>query len=237
MTTTTLTIHTDNLRGEAAPLYHKYPREFNPQPAYIEMDEDGEVRADYSGEIGNAVPMYVWHRRTLRWRIDAAANGDSLADFLESDEARALLERIHAGHEVDWDGNNHSGSLDDDAQAASDELDSILEEDWQRPYDTTEVWDAANWLGDLQIDQLIEQGIDGYAAAAESNLDHNQSVDGDLAEATASQAADAVQRHIDREIIDAPQIRQVAEMLAEYSPTEYADLLAAYKTEFDDSDE
>lgn len=53
-------IITSNL-NEKCPVYHKYPRQFNPQPAYIELDCRGEgvLSADFSGEIGNGVPFYV----------------------------------------------------------------------------------------------------------------------------------------------------------------------------------
>lgn len=233
-----INITTKNLRGESAPLYSKYPREFKPQPAYIEMTEDGDVSADYSGEIGDAIPMYVWNKRTLRWNILPSANGDSLADWLESAEISALLERIHDGHTVDWNGSNYTGHLDDDAQAASDELDRILNGSWALPYDTTEVWDAKEWLAEgFDIDQVIEEGIAGYAATAEDYLDNNQAIDGNLEDATVSLAAVAVQRHIDDEIVDSQKIRSIAEMLADYSPAEYADLLAAYRAEFDASHE
>jgi hypothetical protein len=116
----------DNLSG-IAPLFHRYPGQTSPQPAYIEMTEDGEVSADYSGEIGNAVPMYVWHGRTLRWSVPSDVRGEALAEFLADPETLALLERVHAGHVVDWDGNNHVGSLSDDARDASEGLDRLIE--------------------------------------------------------------------------------------------------------------
>lgn len=141
-----LTINTENLRGEIAPLYSRYQGQINAQPAYVELDEDGNVSADYSGEIGNAVPMTVWHRRTLRWSVSNQVRGDELADLLESDEVVALLERVYLGHTVEWDGNNHTGSLDDDARAASDELDTIFGEAPNSGNDGSGVWDAGEWL-------------------------------------------------------------------------------------------
>lgn len=74
----TITIHTDTLRGHAAPLYHQYPQQSQPQPAYIEITEDGDVSAGYSGEIGGAVPMAVWHHRTLRVPVHAAMRWESV---------------------------------------------------------------------------------------------------------------------------------------------------------------
>ena len=141
----TIKINTTNLRGELAPLYQRYPGQTNPQPAYIQIDEDGNVSAGYSGETGNAVPSTVWHRRTLQWPVQPSVRGDVLADFLDSPEIVALLERVHAGHQVEWDGNNHVGRLNDDAQAAAFEIESAI----YSADDCVSVWDTAEWLFNL----------------------------------------------------------------------------------------
>ena len=102
-----------------APVYEKYDSEFQPQPAYIRMDEDGEIDAWVNGNI-NGTPMSVWHGRTLTWRVPSNVRGDALLAFVK--EHQPLFERVYLGHEVDWDGNNHVGKLDEDAQAASEEI-------------------------------------------------------------------------------------------------------------------
>lgn len=142
MTNQHITINTENLRGEIAPLYCRCQGQTNAQPAYVELGEDGYVSADYSGEIGNGVPFTVWHRRTLRWAVPSQSSGNALADLIESADIVALLERVSAGHTVEWDGSNFVGSLDDDARAASDELESIF----GRPEDEGCVWDASEWM-------------------------------------------------------------------------------------------
>lgn len=137
----TITFDLASLRTSVAPLSHTYPQQFNPQPAYVELTENGEVSADWSGEIGNSVPMSVWHDRTLRMTVAHNVNGPALADYLESPEALALLETIHAGHEVDWDGNNYVGTLTEEARAALERLEDVL-----RGFETVEIWTANDYL-------------------------------------------------------------------------------------------
>ena len=123
----------EELRGDAAPLYKKYLGQHQPQDAYVEMDEYGFVSASYNPEVGNAVRMDVYQRRTLRFGITPYLSGDELADIVTSEEVTNLLAIIYAGHDVRWDGSNHRGYLDGEAESALDELeeyfDRIVEEE------------------------------------------------------------------------------------------------------------
>lgn len=154
----TITLSLDNLRGEIAPLYHRYPNQTNAQDAYVEMTEDGEVSADYSGEIGNGMPMSVWHGCTLRWSVPSDVRGNELADLLGTDEAIALLERIYAGHSVEWDGSNHTGGLDDDAQAASEALQDLLNDNLNTGNDGAGVWGVRDWIDAAGLRAWWEDG-------------------------------------------------------------------------------
>lgn len=136
-------IFVDNLAG-IAPLHHRYPGQAGPQPAYIELTEDGKVLADFNAELGNAMPAAVWHRRTLRWPLPPDVRGEALTAFLADPAALALLQRVHAGHSVEWDGSNHVGRLDEDARAASDKFAELIERDLAG--DEAAVWDANEWL-------------------------------------------------------------------------------------------
>ena len=136
--------HLATLRAELAPLFHRYPQQTEPQPAYVQLDEVGDVTAGHSGEIGGGAPAHVWHGRTLRWSVPASVRGDVLADLLAGD-ALPLLQRVHAGHSVQWDGNNHCGALDDDARTASDELAALLS-GLEDEGDIAPVWGVADWL-------------------------------------------------------------------------------------------
>jgi len=76
-----ITYKLDNL-SERDALFRQFPRQYDVQPAYVQMDEDGIVSAYYSGEIGYSVPSYVWHNRTLRWRVHPSTDGHALRDLL-----------------------------------------------------------------------------------------------------------------------------------------------------------
>ena len=117
----------EELRGDAAPLYCKYPRQHHAQDAYVEMDEYGFISASYNPEIGNAVPMDVYQRRTLRFGITPYLSGHQLADILSQEKVKNLFATIYAGHDVRWDGSNHRGYLDGEAESALDELADYLD--------------------------------------------------------------------------------------------------------------
>lgn len=178
-----ITLKIDDLRGEIAPLYCRYPGQTNPQPAYVEMDEAGYVFANYSGEIGNGEPAYVRYGRALRWGVPSDIDGDVLADLLERDDVIALLERIHAGHSAEWDGNNHVGHLDNDAQEANDELASILYEELVHRDDYSGgVWNAGEWIEASGLlgnwgDEPLAEAISRIETQAQSE---RVQLDGDL---------------------------------------------------------
>ena len=117
----------EELRGDAAPLYCKYPRQHHAQDAYVEMDEYGFISASYNPEVGNAVRIDVYQRRTLRFGITPYLSGDELADIVTSEEVTNLLAIIYAGHDVRWDGRNNVGYLDGEAESAFDELADYLD--------------------------------------------------------------------------------------------------------------
>lgn len=127
-----------------APLFYQYDGQLQPQPAYLELDEDGNVRFDYSGEIGGGVPMKVWLNRTLRFSVTPYLSRAAALELLDNPEIIALLERIHAGHSVEWDGNNHVGQLTEDAQEAEMELQESLQTLDSDP--ESQVWDAHDWV-------------------------------------------------------------------------------------------
>lgn len=120
-----LTFDIANLLESPAPLHCQYEGQYNLQPAYVGLSEDGKVTADYSGEIGNSKPMSVWLGRDLEMSVDPRVSGRDLHEYLLA-EGRPLLARIHAGHEVGWDGNNMRGQLSEDAQDAQKELEEGL---------------------------------------------------------------------------------------------------------------
>lgn len=206
------------LAGERKPLYFQYQGQTNEQPAYLELDEDGKVDASYSGEIGNGSPMHVWHGRTLRWKIPNNLSGDAIIALVN--EHRSLLARVYAGHSVEWDGNNHVGRLDEDAQEAQQELDALLCE----TQGDLEIWTAGDWL--FLSNNLREiwhtQTLVEAVAELEASVDPNVELIGDIKTALLDQAEGMLdydperltQIHIDALLADG---RITAEQAAEWA--------------------
>jgi hypothetical protein len=149
MTTTSSTIKLSiyNLLspGSPAPLYQHYPGQTRPQPAYVSLTEEGQVSAFSSGEIGHAVPIEVWNGRTTRWSVPPTVRASTLAELLQG-EALPLLQRVHAGHEVAFDGSNHRGRLSPDADHASNQLETLFAALADDPSDLQPVWKVGDWL-------------------------------------------------------------------------------------------
>lgn len=226
-------IDSSNLKAEKAPLFYQYDGQINPQPAYVEMDEEGNVSADYSGEIGNGTPTLVWHGRTLRWNVHPLALGSDLADLLESDEVKGLLKRVYAGHDVDWDGSNLVGRLDENAQEASEKLEEILAPNSGR-YTLLEVWSASDWiLEGYSLAELVEKGgIPEYAESFEAHIPDEQYVHGDMEDAVADRAGELIARHIAIETLPDDTVWKALEILVDYNPDQYGHLRDEYLAEF-----
>jgi hypothetical protein len=152
------TLKIESLRGEIAPLYCRYPGQTNAQGACIQMSESGVITAGFNGDIGGAVSFDEFHRRTLSWSVAAQVRGNALADLLESDEMRALFERVYAGHTIDWDGNNNVGKLDDDAQEAGHEIEAKLTAISEDEQSMGAVWPVDGWLENTHFDDLWPAG-------------------------------------------------------------------------------
>lgn len=200
-TESVLSLSLDNLRASRAPLFHQYPRQTNPQSAFVELSETGEVSADWNGEIGNGVPAAVWHGCDLRFPVASSVAGPALADYLEGEEGRSLLSRIHQGHSVEWDGSNHVGRLDEDASAAREELEAAL-----REVDQADVQPIPIWIGSLpwfdtwpEADNL-RQAVEGLERVA---LQDGTTLNGDLEAYLLDQA---MERHLREERLSPHQL-------------------------------
>lgn len=107
-------------------LSHRYHGQNAPQPVYVYLDcRHGVLSADYDPEIGGAVGADVYHGHTLRWRIPAMPR--TAANTLLSRLA-PLAEKVLAGYESVWDGNNHVGRFTPAAHEASAEIGLICDE-------------------------------------------------------------------------------------------------------------
>jgi hypothetical protein len=193
-----LTLDLENLSsGTPAPLYERYATQNSPQSAFVELDEDGTVTADWSGEIGNAVPSFVWHGRTLRFSVSPNVVGKRLLKYLEGD-GRPLLARIHAGHEVEWDGSNQRGRLSEDAEEASAQLEADLAE-----IDEVPVWPVDEWLFGAQslADAWSREPLEELARSLEEQARRDGlQLDGEVKEALLCRAKELVEEECDDEL-------------------------------------
>ena len=74
--------------------------------------------------------MEVWNGKAQQWRTVLSQGCRALPDVnaIEqlAEKLAPLLDRVRAGHSVEWNGSNNVGRLTDDAQEASEEIDAIL---------------------------------------------------------------------------------------------------------------
>lgn len=112
-------------RAEKYPLHRHYPGQTNAQDAFLQLEPDGKVTAGYNPEIGNAVLEGVVMGRILRWEIPNRCTVLEIETLFG--EVKHLLQRIHDGRSIEWDGRNRMGVLNDDAKQADDLLDDFLE--------------------------------------------------------------------------------------------------------------
>jgi hypothetical protein len=105
---------------------------------------DGEayIRQEYDD---NATPEDVWNGRRLREKLHTRPDESAARAYLTGADGQALLERVVAGHEIEFDGSNMAGSLNEDAQAALGELVSDLE---NLPACEWSMWQVDDYLND-----------------------------------------------------------------------------------------
>lgn len=129
-------------------LHQHYPGELSMQPCHIELDlESGELTADYNPEIGNAVPMRVFHGIVRWWSIPCLVSTEANG-LLE--QITPLAERVLAGAAVEWNGSNNVAVLNEDAAQAEQEIIGFLDENTDL-LDLVVEMDAGEWFseGDL----------------------------------------------------------------------------------------
>lgn len=134
-----LTINRDYREAGKLPLFHQYEGQTQPQPAYLEVEADGEVRVDWNGEIGNAVPFSVWHKRTLRYDISNQLTVAGIDALIE--DIAPLIEEMLDHFEIVWDGNNNVGRLDERGADLDAKINDICRTD-TRYYYGYEIGDA-----------------------------------------------------------------------------------------------
>jgi hypothetical protein len=133
---------------------------------HFDCEADASPVFDNEHESVNTTPFNVWHGRAVRWalpgELKASAQRELLADLKDA------FDRLRAGTEIVWDGNNHVGQRDDDADDARDEVEAYIAGLHESAL--VRVWDAADWFGPCRDNELGVAGDmtdDEVAALAE----------------------------------------------------------------------
>ena len=165
---------------EPTHLHQQYPGQNNVQGTFVELDlETGRMEASYNPEIGNAVPVAVWHDRVLRFDLSGPLRGAVATELLHdlAPDAQIVLDRA----EIDWDGNNHVGKLDEVGAAASARMEKIIAQyggDGDEIYsvDADECFDAdekAEFVERFRsYAQTLIQGSDGHLTDRELQMEN-----------------------------------------------------------------
>ncbi len=140
------------------------PRGTSTDALRLVLDQEGAVSVVkttlYGGE---GLPMDVWERRTLFWTIalgPAVIDGIRLRDDLRAGGTlHALLERVHSGHSVEWDGTNMKGSVDGTAMVASEALSRIFEDGQAYLDPAKSIWDSREWLEGGSTPAAVLRGL------------------------------------------------------------------------------
>ena len=164
---TTLTI--SHVRSPAD-LLDVYPGQDAPQGAFIALDLwRGRMYAATDSEIGNAVPMDVWHGIVRRYSIGPIL-ADAVNALMDTITVHAQTVLDHA--EIVWDGNNNVGQLHCPAAAAEREIERLI--DTLDPvYDGIHWEDAADWLWEIEAEltERLQAGTDTATLAEELDGD------------------------------------------------------------------
>ena len=115
MTTSPIALDLGNLDQDRIALHQRFGDRVDPQPAYVEIDENGSVSADCDGELGGEIPAQVRNRLTLRVPVAAEVECGDLETYLRG-AALPLLQAIDNSHSVQWDGSDDLGTLTCEAE-------------------------------------------------------------------------------------------------------------------------
>jgi hypothetical protein len=155
-----------------------YPNQYEPQDCFIELDlSSGRMSAQTNPEIGNAVPVDVWHGLVRRYYVPGPPTPAAANALMEDISSHAQIILDHA--EVIWDGSNNvvrthgcDCPIAVSERAIEAAIDSISEEDYIS-------WaEAGDWYAnaDRAMDEYVArvqagESIEDVAAAIEREID------------------------------------------------------------------
>ena len=203
-----------------APLYKVYPQQLQPQQAYLGFNPEADelaLEADYSGEIGNAVPANVWNGLIQRFSVSPRVLRSEIEALASDEKLAGLLERVKAGFSSDP---YRGGIYTDDAREAIQEIELYLQ-----GLDEAEVWDAGDWVasGVCIEAAALKASFEEYAEEFVGLEEPNQVISGDIPTAIARALSYLVAARSDEKAY------KVAQMLAAFDADEYGQLLEEFE--------
>jgi hypothetical protein len=158
-----------------APLYNKYPNQYLPQAAYLEIDFDREtVECDWDTEIGGGIPANVWDGRAWRTKV---------SPFLSQPQVDELVSEVEEAMTDLWD--EYDDEYSPKLQAYLDKLEQKCEEiNGEIVFygDIIEYFDGAkNIIGEFGISIETSRGqLEEIAGKIEKELDNDVVIEQDI---------------------------------------------------------
>lgn len=151
--------------------------------ACLTLDEDGVCDFEVTPPWDNATRAAIWHGRTRCWSLPGLVKSEALSELFSDADTIDLLQRVHDGHEVVWDGNNWVGRLDEDAEEASDELERLcadLEgrcwrlypaEEYVASCELSDIWPVGTSLKQVALSIRREAMSEGFIAGSQAEVE------------------------------------------------------------------
>ncbi len=144
------------------PLYCKYPDQFQPQPAYIELNlQDSTVYATYLSKMNCGVSSDVYDNITLRFNISCYLSNKQISDLINDN--MYIFQFLMATHTVDYDNCNLKGFVN--SELDSDAINDLYNY-WNASHFLNSEGDVSpyineslkEWLGDYHDYYSLKQG-------------------------------------------------------------------------------
>jgi hypothetical protein len=147
------------------------------------LTEDGRYGIGQECNYGNGCTPDVYHRRTIEFNTRILT--ESVADYLQSDDGIAIIQRIHDENLIEWDGRNMVGHLTSRGREAIEELESALEKFHMFPHYADDVWTNSGAQNVWTWREYIETSdIDDCGITAQTTDVELDKIVGDLIEST-----------------------------------------------------
>lgn len=172
-----MAFNTRRLRGQHAPLF-KRQRDRVRFPAFLSLRANGMVTLSMSDESTDGFTEDVAKGITIRFPVSPYIRGDALADFIDGPGA-SMLQAIHEGHRIKWNGYSRSGTLTNEARKVAAMLARVISllprvpnvepDEWLNPDDIADDWPESLSLG--QAVKRIEREAESYGVILDGDIE------------------------------------------------------------------